>query len=144
MSPASASTVRWWLTVGWLLPTGSSRLQLQADPSGAAATSDRSWSRTGSASTLNAAASSVACCSSSGPANSGEQHASMVCTSTNDSLAIIDRYRYIDVCPYDSPSEEDPCPACSSPSTSRTSTPPSTSTRSSSPPSRPSGGMATP
>src|SRR5829696_1419871 len=101
MSPASASTVRWWLTVGWLLPTGSSRWQLQAEPSGAAAIRDSSWSRTGSARALKAAASSVASCSSSGPASSGEQQASIVRTSTGTPLAVIDDHRYIDVCPYD-------------------------------------------
>ena len=40
--------------MGWLLPTGASRSQLHAVPSGAAAISDSSRSRTGSASALNA------------------------------------------------------------------------------------------
>ena len=46
ISPASASTARWWETVGWLLPTGSSRSQLHAVPSGADAMSDSSCKRT--------------------------------------------------------------------------------------------------
>ena len=67
MRPASARIARWWLTVGWLLPTGSSRSQLHAVPSGAAAISDSSRSRTGSARALNAPASSAAAGSSRAP-----------------------------------------------------------------------------
>ena len=46
--------------MGWLLPTGSSRSQVHAVPSGAAAMSDSNRRRTGSARALNARASSSA------------------------------------------------------------------------------------
>ena len=53
--PASARIERWCDTVDWVLPTGSSRSQLHAVPSGAAAMSESSRRRTGSARALNAA-----------------------------------------------------------------------------------------
>ena len=65
-TPASTSTLRWWLTVGWLSPIGAVRSQTQASP--LASTIDSSRSRAGSASALSRPASSSASDSDSGSA----------------------------------------------------------------------------
>ena len=144
--PASARTERWCDTVGWLLPTGSSRSQLHAVPSGAAAISDRRRSRTGSASALKAPASSSASSSASGAASSGAQHgldrwSHLLHDDLLHASIAVDTLMTVHRLPSRRPP---PCPESSSPSTSPTSTRPSTSTRSSSPPSRPSASPATP
>jgi hypothetical protein len=96
---------RWWETVDWVLPTGASRSQLQAVPSGALAMRDSKRRRTGSASALKAPASSSASVAEIGEVRRGAQQPaeagdSMVVTCfTNVLLAKIDERRYIDVCP---------------------------------------------
>ena len=72
--PASTRTERWWLTVGWERPSGSTRSQAQASPLGTLATMENSRSRAGSASALKAAASSTACGSLRAAEVRGSQH----------------------------------------------------------------------
>ena len=102
--PASASTDRWWLTVGWLLPTGSSRSQLQAVPPGAAAMRDSSLEPDGVGQGLEGGRELQAAASASGSASSGAQHprswSPVPARVLLDLLvAHIDKCRYIDVCP---------------------------------------------
>ena len=72
MSPARARTPVWWEMVGWLLPSGCSRLQLHTSP--CAATRDISRSRTGSASAASTAARAAASASDSGTSVIGGPH----------------------------------------------------------------------
>ena len=74
-SPASSSTLRWWLTVGWPSPSGSVRWQTQASPSGWDWRRLMMRRRAGSARALSEAASAVASVGSSAPARSGGHEA---------------------------------------------------------------------
>ena len=76
----------WWLIVGWLLPIGTTRSHEQISPAAAMRESRRS--RTGSAMTLNAAASSVAASSSSGVARTGPQQFVIAFTSMDCPLRV--------------------------------------------------------
>src|SRR5436190_2169033 len=71
--PASVSTLRWWETVGWERPMGSTRSQTQTSPSAAEASSERMRRRAGSARAAKPLASSAASVSSSGAAPMGGQ-----------------------------------------------------------------------
>ena len=92
------STERWWLIVGWLLPTGAARLHAHISPAAATMLSRRS--RTGSATTLNAAASSSASASPSGAPSTGPQQLVIALTSIGTSGCAagchIDNRRYED------------------------------------------------
>src|SRR5262245_33957017 len=75
ISPASASVLVWWLTVGWDLPRGAWRSQLQT--SSAAATRLSRRSRTGSERAANIRARSPASASPSGASRTDGQQATV-------------------------------------------------------------------
>ena len=72
--PESKRTFRWWLTVGWERPSGSTRSHAH-DPPGWEAMRLNSLRRTGSPSTANTAARRWAVSSSSAASVTGGQHA---------------------------------------------------------------------
>src|SRR5215472_17545140 len=106
MRPASTRTRVWWEMVGWLLPRGSCRWQLQTSPW--AATIDSSRRRTGSPSAANTDASAAESVSDRGTSVMGGPHSAssasgrVVVARASAMRPPIDNHRYeIDTCRID-------------------------------------------
>src|SRR5215212_8976021 len=101
MRPASVRIFRWWDTVGCERPSGSTSSHTHASPAGADATRLSSRSRTGSARTANAPASSAALSSVSGvDRTAGQQLSDDPLTTIDASVRLIDLPQYIKETPH--------------------------------------------